>query len=370
MSYPRLSLIRPSVRRRLKVLAGGDPARPLLDRKRVEAALHRQMRALRIDRPIVWQDGLTSACERVTARALMPLAGAIPEIALATVRRLARERGLRMHVPEQGAERLGFVAAAKKVAWQAASERTERPIIAAVLDPLHAERTSHPWNARWGERPSRRDARGAIAELYFVCRQPQTLNAAFRQSCDVAREGMLGAAPAPSFAADWMKAWMIAWAETLGNPPTGDDPYGEAGQAAWDSLLEEAGGEAGREVLAATRSNAFAAFVDNALDPIFGAWCALGELNAGSPGGDLARPWRWILRSFWLPFLHMSLSGLALYWATPEAVICLPRPALFLHPNGADRDRDMAILWPDGESHGPVKAMRAPPGIARERASF
>jgi len=370
MSRPRLSLIRPSVRRRLRMLAGGDPVRPPLDRKQVEAALHRQMRALRIDRPVVWQEGLAAACERVTARALMPLAGAIPEIALAAVRHLARERGLCVHVPEQGAERRDFVAAAKKAARRAASEGTERPITAAVLDPLHAERTSHPWNARWREQPARRNARGAIAELYFACRQPRTLNAAFRQSCDAVQESVRDAAPPPSFAADWMKAWMIAWAEILENPPTSDDPYGEADQAAWDSLLEEAGGETGREVLAAARSNAFAAFVDNALDPVFGAWCALGELNAGSPGGDLARPWRWILRSFWLPFLHMSLSGLALYWATPEAVICLPRPTLFLRSNGAGRDQGVAILWPDGESHGSVEAIREAAETTRERASF
>jgi hypothetical protein len=352
MSYPQLSSIRPSVRRRLRMLAGGDPARPFLDRKRVEAALHRQMRALRIDRPITWQDGLAGACERVTAQALVPLAGTIPDIARAAVRLLAREQGLRMHVPEQGAERRAFVVAAKKAAWRAASARTEQKIASVVLDPLHAERTSHPWNARWGEQPSRRNARGAVVELYFACRQPRTLEAAFRRSCDAVRETMLGAPPPPSFAGDWMKSWMIAWAENLENPLTGDDPYGEAGQAAWDSLLEEAGGEAGNEVLAAARSNAFAAFVNHACDPVFGAWCALGELNAGSPGGDLARPWRWIFRSFWLPFLHMSLSGLALYWATPEMVVCLPRPALFIGPSGAGRRDGMTIVWPDGESHG------------------
>lgn len=151
--------------------------------------------------------------------------------------------------------------------------------------------------------------------------------------------------PPPSFAADWMRAWMIAWAETL-ECPAGEDPYDEALQATWDRLLENAGVIAGDEVLAAARANAYGAFVEEALDPVYGAWCALGEVNAGGPGGDLARPWRGVLRSFWLPFLPMAVGGLALYWATPAVVVCLPRPALFL----AGGDRTL-VVWQDGESH-------------------
>ncbi|HUA77592.1 MAG TPA: hypothetical protein VMA86_07960 [Acetobacteraceae bacterium] len=361
MHYPSLSLIRPSVRRRLRVLAGGDPARPRLDRGRVEAALHRQMRVLGIDRPIAWQGGLGAAREAVIARALASLPERIPEIARAAARRLARARGLCVHVPEPGAEQRDFVVAAKAAAWRAAYDAMERQIAAAVHDPRYAERTSHPWNARWGERAARGRARGAVADLYLACRQPRNLRAAIRGGNDAAREPVLDAPAPPSFAEDWMSAWMIAWAEILENPEAIDDPYGEAGQAAWDALLERAGGEAGREVLTAARSCAFAAFVENALDPVYGAWCALGELNAGSPGGDLARPWSGILRSFWLPFLQMSTAGLALYWATPEAIICLPRPALFFRGGARESDEELAVVWPDGErserhEHPPLEA--------------
>ena len=353
MSYPKLSLIRPSVRRRLRRLVGGDPAHPPLDRARVEAALHRQMRFLGIDRPIVWREGLAAARLSLLARAMAPLGPELPAVARAAAREVAQERGLRLRVPDQESARQGFVAAAKEAARQAAREATGRPCAAALLDPRHAERTSHPWNARWGRQKPRLAARQAIADLYLACRRPGHLKRAVAAENDAARQSVLAAPPPPSFEPDWMQAWMIAWAEIHENPATEDphgNPRGEAGQAAWDALLEAAGAEAGREVLQAARGNAFGAFVEQALDPVYAAWQALGELNAGSPGGDLARPWQTILRAFWLPFVQMSVNGLALYWATPEAVVCLPLPAFFPERTVRHASDSSSVVWRDGES--------------------
>ena len=159
---------------------------------------------------------------------------------------------------------------------------------------------------------------------------------------------------------------MIAWATLLESPAAPDsygDPYGEAGQAAWDACLEAAGAEAGREVLQAARGNAFGAFVEQALDPVYAAWHALGELNAGSPGGDLARPWQSILRAFWLPFVQMSVGGLALYWATLEAIVCLPLPALFLGPTAPDPADAPSVVWRSGERAGSRPQIRARPRL-------
>ena len=366
MSYPKLSLIRPSVRRRLRRLAGGDPAHPPLDRARVEAALHRQMRFLAIDRPIVWREGLAAARESLLARAMAPLGPELPAIARAAPRAVAQERGLRLRVPDQEAARQGFVAAAKAASRQAAREATERPSAAALLDPRHAERTSHPWNARWGRQKPRLAAREAIADLYLACRRPRHLKRAVAAENHAAWKTALAAPPPPSFEPDWMQAWMIAWATLLESPAAPDsygDPYGEAGQAAWDALLEAAGAEAGREVLQAARGNAFGAFVEQALDPVYAAWHALGELNAGSPGGDLARPWQSILRAFWLPFVQMSVGGLALYWATLEAIVCLPLPALFLGPTAPDPPTLLRSSGAAANAAGSRPQIRARPAI-------
>jgi hypothetical protein len=359
MIYPPLSLIRPSIRRRLRRLAGGDPRTPGLDRAHVEAALHRQMRYLGIGRPIAWQDGLAAARRGIIAHAVEPLADRVPDLARAAARATARRTDLRLQRPGSEPARRSFLEDAKRATYKAVSDAVEEPIESAVLDPVHAQRVYRPWNARWGDQhthaPGRADgcakARGALARLYLACPQPRYLTGAVNACNNAGRPEILTAPAPPSFAADWMRAWMIAWAEILENPVLPDDPYRAAEQAAWDTLLEEAGIVAGREALEAIRAAAFGAFVEKALDPVYGAWCALDEANAGAPEGDLFVPWRALFRSFWLPFVQMAVSGLALYWATPEMIVCLPLPALFLRGRALDRADGPAVIWPDGESH-------------------
>jgi hypothetical protein len=263
---------------------------------------------------------------------------------LAQLAAAATARGFPVRAARPDFARLA--AAASEAARDCVFDRLAPALRSAVDDPVLSARMNAAWRYRWRHHSAGQARSAAVADAYLRDRRIEIPEAALT----IAQRGLsLPPPPAPlGWAEAWLDGWMTGWAR-VGRPA---GRRGDSIDEDWAALLEGAGEQAAASALDRAWRLIAGTVIESRRLAIYGAWVGVAQFYAGPPVED-ALLWRRLIRGFWRPFYEQATAGLGWCWFAPDAVVCLPRPAI--------RRLDGGVLaeWPNGEQTSIPQAQRA-----------
>jgi hypothetical protein len=322
--------ISPRAYRCLNALAGAAAGDARLDRAAAEFWLGRQLEFLGVRRPAVWADGPQAACRAVATEPWTDLPRHASRLARDAALTTARRFPVRAAPP--GPAQLAEAAAA--AARDAVEKLMSEHLQSAVDDPVLSRRMNGVWGYRWRHHRAGKERSSAVAGAWLDDERIQAPETAVT----IAQKN-LPAPPAPTgWGAQWRDGWIDGWAR-VGRPA---GRRGDSINEDWAILLESVVEQAGAAALDKAWRQIAGTLIESRRLAIYGAWIALAQFRAGPPIED-ASDWRAHIRGYWRPFYEQAMAGLGWCWLTPDAIVCLPRPAMRW------ADGDALAIWPNGE---------------------